>query len=412
MASEPKCPESRTRTWICLVGLGSFLVCLWALRGAGLDAIDQALCAMAALAVPIAALDLLVLRVHRRASTGLSWEHVRALDPRRVLTKLAGLALTLGVLAFLYWALPEYERSLYDPFFETVGRLGLPVLALVAAGIAFVDGRMVRPEDGLYHAGLLGTGRWREVDRAQLGEHARAWAIKGFFFPLMFVYLGAEIDVVTTSRLDAGSSFLEWYEVLWSLAFAVDVVFSATGYATSARVLDTHVESSEPATSGWLVALVCYEPFWGTIYDRYLRYDSEVGWGDWLEAHPALQVAWGTSILALITVYAWASVTFGLRFSNLTRRGILTNGPYRYTKHPAYVAKNLAWWLVSIPFAAEASWDERLRLCLLMLGVNFIYFLRAKTEERHLSVDPTYVAYATWIDAHGVFRWLRWPRRG
>jgi protein-S-isoprenylcysteine O-methyltransferase Ste14 len=215
--------------------------------------------------------------------------------------------------------------------------------------------------------------------------------------------------MVTSAPIDDETTFLEWYEVLWSLAFAVDVVYSATGYATSVRLLDTHVESSEPTVAGWLVALVCYEPFWGTIYDRYLAYDSGVAWGDWLEDYPAFRAAWACTILFLIGVYSWASVTFGLRFSNLTRRGILTNGPYRWTKHPAYVAKNLSWWLVSIPFAVEAEWPERVRLCVLMLGVNFIYFLRAKTEERHLRVAPEYVEYERWIDQHGIFRWVRWP---
>lgn len=404
-------PESRTRAWVCLVGLASFLGALVALRGRELAPEDVALVAMASLAGPIVLFDLLVVRVWRRASTGLSWEAGRRIAWPRVLVKLAGLALTLGVLTLAYWALPEYERSLYEPFFALVSRYGPLALAVVVPGIVLTDRQMVAPEDGLYQAGLCAVGRWRSVDRRALGEHARAWVIKGFFFPLMFVYLGAEIGMVTTTPIDGESSFLEWYELLWSLAFAVDVVFSATGYLMSARLFDTHVESSEPTVAGWVVALVCYDPFWGTLYDRYFRYDSDVAWGDWLAGHEGLRVAWGVTILALISIYAWASVTFGLRFSNLTRRGILTNGPYRFTKHPAYVAKNLAWWFVSIPFAVEGTWDERLRLCLLMLGVNLVYFLRAKTEERHLSCDPTYVEYARWIDEHGIFRWLRWPGR-
>ena len=35
-----------------------------------------------------------------------------------------------------------------------------------------------------------------------------------------------------------------------------------------------------------------------------------------------------------------------------------------------------------------------------------VFYLRAKTEERHLSLDPVYVQYAQWIDEHGMFRWL------
>jgi hypothetical protein len=56
-----------------------------------------------------------------------------------------------------------------------------------------------------------------------------------------------------------------------------------------------------------------------------------------------------------------------------------------------------------------------LRHCALLLMLNGVYFLRARTEERHLSRDPEYVAYALWIDAHGllaglgrVLPWLRY----
>lgn len=39
-----------------------------------------------------------------------------------------------------------------------------------------------------------------------------------------------------------------------------------------------------------------------------------------------------------MAIYAWATIMFGGRFSNLTHRGIITNGPYPWTKHPAYRA--------------------------------------------------------------------------
>jgi hypothetical protein len=39
----------------------------------------------------------------------------------------------------------------------------------------------------------------------------------------------------------------------------------------------------------------------------------------------------------------------------------------------------------------------------MLAGVNLVYFLRAKTEERHLRADPAYVAYAAWIEQHGLF---------
>ena len=113
---------------------------------------------------------------------------------------------------------------------------------------------------------------------------------------------------------------------------------------------------------------------------------------------------WVILISALNLVYLWSTITFGIRFSNLTHRGILTNGPYRFTKHPAYIAKNLTWWLIAIPFLPIHGWDMAFKQCLMLLGLNLIYYLRAWTEERHLSWDPTYVSYALWMNENGLFR--------
>jgi hypothetical protein len=56
-----------------------------------------------------------------------------------------------------------------------------------------------------------------------------------------------------------------------------------------------------------------------------------------------------------------------------------------------------------------AGVGEALRNSLLLGGVNMIYFLRARTEERHLSRDPTYVEYALWMNEHGLFAFIgRW----
>ena len=45
-----------------------------------------------------------------------------------------------------------------------------------------------------------------------------------------------------------------------------------------------------------------------------------------------------------------------------------------------------------------------------MAVVSGIYYWRAKTEERHLGMDPEYQAYSAWMTRYGVvprfFRWL------
>jgi hypothetical protein len=122
---------------------------------------------------------------------------------------------------------------------------------------------------------------------------------------------------------------------------------------------------------------------------------------------PALKVLWSLVILALALLYLAGTIQFGIRFSNLTHRGILTNGPYRWLKHPAYFAKNINWWLISLPFLSTAGITEAVRLSLLLTGVNIIYYLRAKTEEAHLSIDPIYLQYLDFMRHNDLFAHAR-----
>jgi hypothetical protein len=70
------------------------------------------------------------------------------------------------------------------------------------------------------------------------------------------------------------------------------------------------------------------------------------------------------------------------------------------------VSKNLSWWLIAIPFISNTGTADAVRGCLMLGLINLIYFLRARTEERHLSRDPTYVAYALWMNDHGLLNWV------
>ena len=48
---------------------------------------------------------------------------------------------------------------------------------------------------------------------------------------------------------------------------------------------------------------------------------------------------------------------------------------------------------------------DALKCTLLLVGVNLIYYARAKTEERHLSNYPEYVEYALEMNERSIFRW-------
>ncbi len=275
--------------------------------------------------------------------------------------------------------------------------------------IAFVDRRQADPEDAYAVLGqLILTGK-RPADWRILSRHARGWIIKGFFLPLMFCYLSGDLNGwwqrIGTLQMD---SFSNVYDRLFELFFAFDVLFGTIGYLFTLRLLDTHIRSAEPTLFGWVICIMCYEPFWNMFSRYYIAYETDkFYWGGWLDGHHALYVAWGSVILFLTFVFAWATVSFGLRFSNLTNRGIITNGPYRWLKHPAYVAKNLSWWLISVPLMSNAGWQAALRQTALLLLLNAVYALRAYTEERHLSADPDYRAYSAFIREHGLVAMAR-----
>jgi steroid 5-alpha reductase family enzyme len=129
---------------------------------------------------------------------------------------------------------------------------------------------------------------------------------------------------------------------------------------------------------------------------------GEEGWLFWLADYPLIMTAIAIAMVALTAIYAWATVAFGLRFSNLTHRGVLTHGPYAWTKHPAYLSKNLFWWLATLPFfATTGNVTDCIRNTFVMGLVSGVYYWRARTEERHLSADPHYREYAAWMAAHG-----------
>jgi protein-S-isoprenylcysteine O-methyltransferase Ste14 len=172
------------------------------------------------------------------------------------------------------------------------------------------------------------------------------------------------------------------------------------GYLLTMKPLDAHIRSANPYVAGWLAALICYPPFILMGDGGPLNYHPNTSdWTFWLQGHPLVLWVWGAWLVFLTGMYAWATVIFGIRFSNLTYRGIITNGPYRFTRHPAYLSKNLFWWFATMPFlATSGSLTDMVRNTVLLALVSAVYFWRAKTEEKHLlSEDAKYREYHAWM---------------
>ncbi|CUK07475.1 Putative protein-S-isoprenylcysteine methyltransferase [Ruegeria denitrificans] len=370
---------------------------------------------LAGAALPMIASSILLDRVHLRASTGLDYGLRR--DTSEVasitVTKTLGLGVTLFVIAMAYQIIPTYSTSDY----ELVRALTLsffPVLWILSpAYIAFTTRHMVEPRDELWHVGKLVTLQFSAVDPEKIKDHCRAWLVKGFFLAFMLTVLPKIVDFVINANLEAyfaNSVSIVLYLV--QVSFLVDVCIGAIGYFCTFRVLDSHIRTANPFLSGWIAALACYPPFALMATGGPLDYRTGTqSWTVWLSDQPVLLSVWGGAILLLAIIYAWATAAFGLRFSNLTHRGIITTGPFRYFKHPAYLSKNIMWWMIHLPFLSDIGSTAALQSCILLLGVNALYYVRAKTEEKHLMADEDYRAYAGWIAANGLFARLRMRNR-
>jgi protein-S-isoprenylcysteine O-methyltransferase Ste14 len=409
-------PVSATATWINLAGLASFVLTTLAISHSAYEVGVKVLLCLAAPALTIIILEAVAIKTripfnpinpvgYISRPSGLPRE-------KRICLKMLGLALSVAGLALIYWLFPIYRFNQTRYFLDVIQIIWPPLLIASPIYIAFVDSRQANPDDGYLHLGLLATGEWSQLDRAVLWQHCLQWLVKAFFMPLMIMlfaegFVGLQRNPIEATIalffLDPNiDNWLKVYGRLYDYLFLVDVGIASVGYLLTLKLFDSHLRSAEPTLLGWVVCLACYTPFWSVFGPSYFNYGADTPWAYWFEGWPMLKLLWSILILMLIGTYALSTVQFGIRFSNLTHRGIITNGPYSWLKHPAYISKNLSYWLMSLPFLSTAGIGEGLRNSALLLGVNMIYYLRAKTEEVHLRNDPIYRDYEAFMRNHGL----------
>ena len=399
-------PRSAVSSGVGLAGLAGLGLWLVAAQLFGLDGPLAALAAVVACGLPMVVWSLAVDRVHRNPSTGLDWSRPpnpwgETIDVS--LVKLTGLWATWALIAIAYCIGRWYWEGGYLFAMYVLQGAAPFLLAVSLPYVIWIDRRLADPRDGAFAFGrfLLGQGA---ADRPAIAEHFRSWTVKGFFLAFMIsIVPGNYREFVATPLASLADGPVEIARWLIALMFLVDVAFATVGYVLTCRPLDAHIRSANPYVAGWVAALICYPPFILMNPGGPLDHNSGTqDWSWWLAGHPLLLAATGAVLVLLTGYYAWATVAFGLRFSNLTHRGILTHGPYRWTKHPAYLAKNAFWWIATTPLAATTGNPADIVRNTAVLGlVSGVYYWRARTEERHLSADPAYRAYAGWMERNG-----------
>jgi protein-S-isoprenylcysteine O-methyltransferase Ste14 len=432
----PQPPESDVSSGVGIAGLLGLFVWLFVCRnwpaispalglgeGPGrLNGPDAALACVFACAVPMVAWSLFVDKVHRRPSTGIDWTLNRPLrDVIDVsITKLAGLWATWALIALVYCVERFYWRGTWLFAMETISAAAIPLFVLSVPYVLWLDRKLVEPRDGAWHFGALLIGR-EPYDMEQVWHHLRAWAVKGFFTAFMISILpfgfagivNLELSELPGNPVRVASAMIE-------MLFLIDVQIAMVGYLLTMKPLDSHIRSANPHLAGWVAALICYPPLIQMGGNGIMDYHPGSGeWALFLEGHTAVLWVWGAMLAVLTGIYAWATVIYGIRFSNLTYRGVVTNGPYRLTRHPAYLSKNLFWWMATLPFlTTTGSMVDAVRNTLLLAAVSATYYWRAKTEEKHLlAEDPKYAEYHAWMGQNApitrglsrLWQWLR-PR--
>lgn len=371
---------------------------------------------------------------------------------QRAVYRWTAITAVLAVFLVIYTQHPYYARGAqfapWRPVFTGafVAWLALGVFYVKATIEKFHERRYVMRDSGL-HLVLLArafTERrfWRMAKKPRLRTSILAIFVKAFFTPLMTGFFAGHLNSIQRAWMqrkhlapievkvphganalaavsawakqigmrlpdllpngrDVASLVQPWTwsraELSWGLGFAYDLIFAVdcgfalVGYATESRWLGNKTRSVESTTLGWAACIFCYPPF-NNVLGTYLPLDS----GPPTTKSESILLALRAGTVLLFAIYAAATVSFGVRFSNLTNRGIVQRGPYRFVRHPAYLCKCTAWWLEHVPTMTLAKAFFLTLLC----GV---YALRAWTEERHLGQDPDYRAYKKKV------RWVLFP---
>jgi protein-S-isoprenylcysteine O-methyltransferase Ste14 len=242
-------------------------------------------------------------------------------------------------------------------------------------------------------------------------QAALALLLKFFFAPLMINWCLGHAGDMGNSLVQAWDGIKDgvrgralfdgWlFWACFQLILFVDTLLFTLGYIVEVPALRNRIRSVDPTFFGWAVCLACYPPF-NDFTSRFLEWQSsDFPQFNNTTAHFVANI----TLLTALAVYSWASVALGFKASNLTNRGIVSHGPYAVVRHPAYAAKNLAWWIGALPnlyLIATSGNPRHAAYALLALGGwTTIYVLRAITEERHLLLGNNgyaeYMARVRW----------------
>lgn len=318
------------------------------------------------------------------------------------------LAIRLCLVALIVFStlMSQFFYNWPGTIFNSEFLLALPLLLLLTSLYVRWAERISPSDcDGYARLGQL-IMRERHWQWSEQKELLLAWLVKLIFIPLMYSWLMMATEDLLAFNWSLAPSFL--IKGLFMYGLAADLLIATAGYLFATRLLGNAVISTDKTWGGWVICLLCYPPLiW--IYQQVMQQSNNLVWTDWLQPDQLLFWFWAAAVTLTWIIYWLSTLHFGLRFANLSWRGLVSTGPYRWVKHPAYLSKNLYWWLYLVPFYGVTSSYELIRNFLGLCFVSLVYFLRAYTEERHLMQFAEYRNYVELIRNHGLLaRIKRW----
>lgn len=296
-------------------------------------------------------------------------------------------------------SLAEYAIFVNDLF------LFFPIMIVLTIGyVYFVDRRLPDPEDEYAKIGAM-LNKKIPFNKILLKKFLLKTLVKIVFIPFMYSGFLDNLSILLNTTWQFNSNAISL--LLFNFGITIDMLIGIFGYLFSSAIINNQIIDTDSNLLGWIFALLCYPPLVWIMRKVNEQQDSLI-WSQLISQDNVLY--WVLFIIINMTwiIYWLATFEFGMTFSNLCYRRLIDKGVYRYSKHPAYIAKNLYWWLYTLPFMGvafvSAEWWKNI---LGLFFVSLIYYGRAKSEERHLMKFAEYRAYYYKIEKRGIFRWLK-----
>lgn len=330
---------------------------------------------------------------------------------RNTLISYVGVILGIILILFTYWFLPDNEVVQFKASVEEVKFFILCLTLLLSPIMIFLSEYFLgSKKNGTFQMGLLATLQFKKINLKTLRDGILEWIIRLFFLTLNFVgsvmYVDLYRETMTSFSFLSGLNFVQIVLLFEAVIFMIIMMIIIPGYLFSWRLIGTDAKKIDSTWFAWTFLLICYPPFMGKIFSDVFNYSGPNDWTNLFGNFDFLLWICGFLILFFAFIHLWAEAQLGVRSSNLTNRGIITNGSFRYTKHPVYLSKLLSWFFLSLPFFNGATLPHSIQLGIAFLFICSIYGCRCLSEERLLATDKNYIKYALWMDKNATFSFV------